>query len=75
MIILYTQVEQDVAWPRDSVESCKQAVQFAHQALLARKCAGSSQQTRSGSLERRHWVSKTHQIIIACCTMIKMGVI
>jgi hypothetical protein len=57
MSLLYTQVEQDVAWPKNSVESCKQAVQFAHQALLARKCAGSPQQILSGSLDRRHWVS------------------
>lgn len=50
-----TQVEQDVAWTKDSVESCKQAAEFAHQAVLARNCAGNPQQTRSGSLERRHW--------------------
>ena len=58
MSLLYMQVEQDVAWSRDSVESCEQAVQFTHQTVLARKCAGSPQQTRSGSLERRHWVSR-----------------
>ena len=63
MSLLYTQVEQDVAWPRNSVESCKQAVQFAHQAVFARKCAGSPHQIRSGSLERRHWVSRKSYVI------------
>jgi hypothetical protein len=63
MSLLYTQVEQDVAWTKGGVESCKPAVQFAHQAVLARKCAGSSQQTRSGSLERRHWVSRKFCVI------------